>query len=198
MEEIKYIGQLKHQNIVKLIGYCYLTIDCRIHVYEFTPKGSLQSLLFRRGDDSVSLSWNRRLNIAVGVAKGLAYLDTTKANIRDHMFTSSMILIDSNYNAKLSNLELEKKYDARVPPEYKVTGNAKGEACLYNVVGLAKAYLRSEEKMLHIMDPSIEGQYSSAIATQAILLAMRCLMKDSELRPDADELVRELEQMQEW
>ncbi|XP_076900549.1 putative serine/threonine-protein kinase PBL9 [Bidens hawaiensis] len=118
--EIYYLGQLNHQNIVKLIGYCHLTVRCRIHVYEFMPKGSLQSLLFRRGVDYEPLSWNRRLNIAVGVAKGLAYLDTTKANIRDHVLTSSMILTDSNYNAKLSNLVVDKTYSGYLAPEYKV------------------------------------------------------------------------------
>lgn len=47
------------------------------------------------------------------------------------------------------------------------------------------------------MDPRIEGQYSAAVATRAALLAMKCLMKEPRHRPDADELVKALEQIQE-
>ncbi|XP_076947974.1 receptor-like cytoplasmic kinase 176 [Bidens hawaiensis] len=191
--EIKYLGQLNHQNILNLIGYCYLETDRRIHVYEFMPKGSLHCLLFRRGDDSEPLSWNRRLNIAVGVAKGLAYLDTTKAHMWRHLLTSSMIPIDSFakgevYRFGVVLLELLTGW----PAFDKNQPSGKQE-----VAEFAKTYLRSEGKMLDIMDPSIEGQYSSAVATRAGLLAMRCLKRDHKLRPDAAELVKQLEQMQE-
>lgn len=44
--EINYLGQLNHQNLVKLIGHC-LEDDHRMLVYEFMPRGSLENHLFR-------------------------------------------------------------------------------------------------------------------------------------------------------
>ncbi|XP_076900565.1 putative serine/threonine-protein kinase PBL9 [Bidens hawaiensis] len=123
-DRIRILRTAKSPEYCKVNRLLQFEVDCRIHVYEFMPKGSLHCLLFRRGDDSeVPLSWNRRLNIAVGVAKGLAYLDTTIAHIRDHVLTPFMILIDSNYNAKLSNLVVDKTYSGYVAPEDKVKGN---------------------------------------------------------------------------
>ncbi|GKA94430.1 receptor-like cytoplasmic kinase 176, partial [Tanacetum coccineum] len=65
------------------------------------------------------------------------------------------------------------------------------------LVVFAKPFLTSKRKILHIMDPRIEGQYASAVATRAALLAMKCLMKEPKHRPSADELVKALEQIQE-
>lgn len=44
--EVNYLGQLRHPNLVKLIGYC-TDGDNRLLVYEFMPKGSLENHLFR-------------------------------------------------------------------------------------------------------------------------------------------------------
>jgi serine/threonine protein kinase len=45
--EVDYLGQLHHENLVKLIGYCS-DGDNRLLVYEYMPKGSLENHLFRR------------------------------------------------------------------------------------------------------------------------------------------------------
>lgn len=44
--EINYLGQLRHPNLVKLLGYC-LEDDHRLLAYEFMPKGSMENHLFR-------------------------------------------------------------------------------------------------------------------------------------------------------
>lgn len=44
--EVNYLGQLHHENLVKLIGYCD-EADNRMLVYEFMSKGSLENHLFR-------------------------------------------------------------------------------------------------------------------------------------------------------
>ncbi|KAL8100249.1 hypothetical protein AgCh_032481 [Apium graveolens] len=107
LAEINYLGTLTHPNLVKLIGYC-LEEEHRLLVYEFVPQGSLENLLFRRSSYFELLSWNLRIKIALGAAKGLAYLHSSLAGVIYRDFKTSNILIDSNYNAKLSDFGIAK------------------------------------------------------------------------------------------
>ncbi|CAH1452806.1 unnamed protein product [Lactuca virosa] len=63
------------------------------------------------------------------------------------------------------------------------------------LVVFAKPFLSSKQKILHIMDPRIEGQYATSVATRAAMLTMKCLMKEPKHRPSADELVKALDQI---
>ncbi|XP_047333215.1 receptor-like cytoplasmic kinase 176 isoform X2 [Impatiens glandulifera] len=105
LAEINYLGLLKHPNLVKLVGYC-LEDDHRLLVYEFMPKGSMENHLFRRGSYYQPLSWSLRMKIALGAAKGLAFLHGEDAKVIYRDFKTSNILLDSNYNAKLSDFGL--------------------------------------------------------------------------------------------
>ncbi|XP_065872483.1 probable serine/threonine-protein kinase PBL10 isoform X1 [Euphorbia lathyris] len=103
--EIK-TGKLCHPNLVKLIGYC-LEDDQRLLVYEFMPRGSLDQYIFRSNSSYQSFSWNLRLKIALGAAKGLAFLHD-EANVIFRDLKTSDILLDLNYNAKLCDFGLAK------------------------------------------------------------------------------------------
>ncbi|XP_068667565.1 receptor-like cytoplasmic kinase 176 [Aristolochia californica] len=107
LAEVNYLGQLYHPNFVKLIGYC-LEDDHRLLVYEFMPRGSLENHLFRRGSYFQPLSWNLRMKVALGAAKGLAFLHSAEINVIYRDFKTSNVLLDSNYNAKLSDFGLAK------------------------------------------------------------------------------------------
>ncbi|KAK2966569.1 hypothetical protein RJ640_009341 [Escallonia rubra] len=151
--EINYLGQLSHPNLVKLVGYC-LEDEHRLLVYEFTPRCKVDNHLFRReffllGAGSSyfqPLSWNLRMRVALGAAKGLAYLHSPEAKVIC-MFKSSNILIDSDYNAKLSGFELAKdRSDDResdvlpqlmgtydyAAPEYLATGHLTARSDVYS------------------------------------------------------------------
>ncbi|KAG2408869.1 serine/threonine-protein kinase [Vigna angularis] len=104
--EVNFLGRLSHPNLVKLLGYCW-DEDELLLVYEFMPKGSLENHLFRRNPNIEPLSWNTRLKIAIGAARGLAFLHTSEKVIyRD--FKASNILLDGSYNAKISDFGLAK------------------------------------------------------------------------------------------
>ncbi|KAH9616005.1 hypothetical protein KSS87_006244 [Heliosperma pusillum] len=103
--EIQVLGQLRHPHLVKLIGYCSEE-DNRVLVYEFMPKGSLENQLFRRF--STSLPWSTRLKIALGAAKGLAFLHEAPTPIIYRDFKTSNILLDSDFTPKLSDFGLAK------------------------------------------------------------------------------------------
>lgn len=107
LAEVNYLGQLSHPHLVKLIGYC-LEDEHRLIVYEFMPRGSLENHLFRRGSYFQPLSWSLRLKVALGAAKGLAFLHSAETKVIYRDFKTSNILLDSSYNAKLSDFGLAK------------------------------------------------------------------------------------------
>ncbi|MED6156105.1 hypothetical protein PIB30_011566 [Stylosanthes scabra] len=105
LTEVVFLGQLSHPHLVKLIGYC-CEDEHRLLVYEYLPRGSLENQLFRRY--SASLPWSTRMKIAVGAAKGLSFLHEQKKPVIYRDFKASNILLDSDYNAKLSDFGLAK------------------------------------------------------------------------------------------
>ncbi|KAD1066238.1 hypothetical protein E3N88_43341 [Mikania micrantha] len=103
--EVDVLGDLLHPNLVKLIGYC-IEDDQRLLVYEFMPRGSLENHLFRR---SLPLPWAMRMKIALGAAKGLAFLhEEAERPVIYRDFKTSNILLDVDYNAKVSDFGLAK------------------------------------------------------------------------------------------
>ncbi|XP_074585619.1 putative serine/threonine-protein kinase PIX13 [Curcuma longa] len=105
--EVNFLGRLSHPNLVKLMGYCLEDKELLL-VYEYLSRGSLENHLFRRGATFESLSWNTRLKIAIGAARGLAFLHSSKRQVIYRDFKASNILLDVNYNSKLSDFGLAK------------------------------------------------------------------------------------------
>ncbi|KAH0667489.1 hypothetical protein KY290_030409 [Solanum tuberosum] len=102
MAEVHFLRNLHHQNLVKLVGYC-MEGHQRLIVYEFMARGSLENHLFR----SMVLPWCTRIRIALGAAQGLAYLhEEAQKPVIYRDFKASNILLDADYNAKLSDFGL--------------------------------------------------------------------------------------------
>lgn len=144
LAEVNFLGDLIHPNLVKLIGYC-IEDDQRLLVYEFMPRGSLENHLFRR---SLPLPWSIRMKIALGAAKGLAFLhEEAERPVIYRDFKTSNILLDAEYNAKLSDFGLAKDgpegdkthVSTRVmgtygyaAPEYVMTGHLTSKSDVYS------------------------------------------------------------------
>ncbi|XP_049935126.1 probable serine/threonine-protein kinase PBL3 isoform X2 [Nymphaea colorata] len=105
LAEVNYLSQLHHPHLVKLIGYS-LEGENRLLVYEFMPKGSLENHLFRRGVQP--LSWATRIKVAIGAAEGLTFLHNAERQVIYRDFKASNILLDADFNAKLSDFGLAK------------------------------------------------------------------------------------------
>ncbi|KAK8683108.1 hypothetical protein V6N13_039175 [Hibiscus sabdariffa] len=143
LTEVNYLGKLSHPNLVKLIGYC-CEDDHRLLVYEYMARGSLEKHLFRRV--GCSLTWSKRMKIALDAAKGLAFLHGAERPIIYRDFKTSNILLDENFNAKLSDFGLAKDgptgdqthVSTRVmgtfgyaAPEYVMTGHLTARSDVY-------------------------------------------------------------------
>ncbi|KAG2645350.1 G-type lectin S-receptor-like serine/threonine-protein kinase At2g19130 [Panicum virgatum] len=104
--EVNSVGIIQHINLVKLIGFC-CEGDKRMLVYEYMPNHSLDVHLFK-ADDTV-LDWNVRYQIAIGVARGLAYLHTSCRDCIIHCdIKPENILLDASFVPKIADFGMAK------------------------------------------------------------------------------------------
>ncbi|KAL7130990.1 hypothetical protein ABFS83_13G169100 [Erythranthe nasuta] len=106
--EVLMLSLLHHTNLVSLVGYC-AEGDQRILVYEYMANGSLENHLLNLAPDKKPLDWETRMRIAQGAAKGLEYLhETANPPVIYRDFKASNILLDGEFNPKLSDFGLAK------------------------------------------------------------------------------------------
>ncbi|KAJ0511863.1 putative protein kinase RLK-Pelle-LRR-I-1 family [Helianthus annuus] len=104
--EISALSDLKHTNLISIIGFCDEK-DEKIIITTYEANGSLQEHL-----NSPNLTWTQRLRISVGVARALSYLYYDKGRsygVIHRNVNCSTILLDENWEAKLSGFEISIK-----------------------------------------------------------------------------------------
>ncbi|KAJ4707885.1 Receptor protein kinase [Melia azedarach] len=106
--EVSIIGSIHHHHLVRLKGFCAEGTH-RLLAYEFMAKGSLDKWIFKKNKDEFLLDWDTRFNIALGTAKGLAYLhEDCDAKIVHCDIKPENVLLDDNFLAKVSDFGLAK------------------------------------------------------------------------------------------
>ncbi|XP_020589021.1 probable serine/threonine-protein kinase PBL28 isoform X2 [Phalaenopsis equestris] len=106
--EVDLMSRLDHTNLVALIGYC-ADGNARILVYEYMSRGNLQDVL--NGLSDLKLDWPLRLSVALGAARGLAYLHSNSEvgiPIVHRDFKSTNILLSDTLKAKICDFGLAK------------------------------------------------------------------------------------------
>ncbi|KAL8473725.1 hypothetical protein ACS0TY_030539 [Phlomoides rotata] len=149
--EMETIGKIKHRNLVPLLGYCKVG-DERLLVYEYMKYGSLEDVLHDRKKIGIKLNWFARREIAIGAARGLAFLHhNCIPHIIHRDMKSSNVLLDENLEARVSDFGMARLMSAMdthlsvstlagtpgyVPPEYyqSFRCSTKGDVYSYGVV----------------------------------------------------------------
>ncbi|XP_047048483.1 proline-rich receptor-like protein kinase PERK12 [Lolium rigidum] len=104
--EVEIISRVHHRHLVSLVGYC-VAQHHRMLIYEFVPNGTLEHHLHGRGVPV--MDWPTRLRIAIGAAKGLAYLhEDCHPRIIHRDIKSANILLDYSFEAQVADFGLAK------------------------------------------------------------------------------------------
>ncbi|GLT34205.1 hypothetical protein SLA2020_087320 [Shorea laevis] len=144
--EVEAIGRVRHKNLVRLLGYCAEGAH-RMLVYEFVDNGNLEQWLHGDVGPCSPLTWEIRMNIILGTAKGLTYLhEGLEPKVVHRDIKSSNILLDKQWNSKVSDFGLAKLLGSErsyvttrvmgtfgyVAPEYASTGMLNERSDVYS------------------------------------------------------------------
>ncbi|PQQ11703.1 putative receptor-like protein kinase [Prunus yedoensis var. nudiflora] len=209
INEVNLLGVVKHPNLVKLVGYCAEDDERgiqRLLVYELMRNKSLEDHLLVRFPSS--LPWMTRLKIAQDAARGLAYLHEEmdfQLIFRD--FKPSNILLDEDFNAKLSDFGLARQGPPEgtshvstsvvgtigyAAPEYVQTGRltAKSDVWSFGVVlfelitgrrAVERNLPRSEQKLLEWVRPYVSDSKKFHLIVDPRLEGQFCIKSAQKL-----------------
>nr|POE55145.1 l-type lectin-domain containing receptor kinase ix.1 [Quercus suber] len=164
MTEVKIFSQLRHRNLVQLIGWCHDGGEFLL-VYKFMPNGSLDSHLFGK---MIPLSWKVRYKISLGLASSLFYLHEEWEQCVVHRdIKLSNIMLDSSFNVKLGDFGLAWLMDHELGPQttglagtlgylapkYISTGRASKESNVYSF-GVVALEIATGRKSIDPMGPN--------------------------------------------
>ncbi|XP_044467953.1 probable serine/threonine-protein kinase At1g01540 [Mangifera indica] len=219
IKEVEAIGQARHKNLVKLLGYCVEGYK-RIIVYEYIDNGNLYQWLHGSLGELRPLTWKIRMNIIEGVAKALSYLhEDIEPKIVHQNLKSCNILIDHQWNPKISDVGIANLHG----PEWSSLSNCamgnsgildeKSDVYSFGVLIMEIVsgrvpvdhtqpqahlvdWLKSmvaKQKISFVVDPELPETPSTKELKRVILIALRCVDPEVKHRPKMGDVVHMLE-----
>ncbi|KAB5545267.1 hypothetical protein DKX38_013379 [Salix brachista] len=211
--EVEIISRVHHRHLVSLVGYC-ISDNQRLLIYEFVPNKTLQHHLHE--NELPVLDWPKRLKIAIGSAKGLAYLhEDCHPKIIHRDIKSANILLDDAFEAQAS---LRPMYLA---PEYASSGKLtdKSDVFSFGVVLLELITGRksvdagqplgdeslvewARPLLIHaletgelgeLVDPRLEKRYVESELFRMVETAAACVRHSAPKRPRMMQVLRALD-----
>ncbi|KEH41735.1 putative protein kinase RLK-Pelle-RLCK-VIII family [Medicago truncatula] len=175
--QLAIVSRLKNEHFVGLMGYS-LEANNRILVYQYASLGSLHDTLHGRkgvqgAEPGIILSWNQRVKVAFGAAKGLEFLhEKVQPSIVHRDVRSTNVLLFNDYEAKIADFNLTNQssdsaarlHSTRVlgtfgyhAPEYAMTGQINQKSDVYSFGVVLLELLTGRKPVDHTMP---KGQQS--------------------------------------
>ncbi|KAJ6716735.1 PROLINE-RICH RECEPTOR-LIKE PROTEIN KINASE PERK4 [Salix koriyanagi] len=186
--EVEIISRVHHRHLVSLVGYC-IAGEQKLLVYEFVPNSTLAFHLHGKGRPT--MDWPTRLKIALGSAKGLAYLhEDCHPRIIHRDIKATNILLDCNFEAMVADFGLAKlSSDTCTHVSTRVMGT-------FGLVEWATplcAKALEDGNYDELIDPALEGNYNPHEVACMISCAGASVSYSAKRRPKMSQIVRALE-----
>ncbi|KAJ0041258.1 hypothetical protein Pint_28023 [Pistacia integerrima] len=172
--EVEAIGRVRHKNLVRLLGYCAEGAH-RMLVYEYVNNGNLEQWLHGDVGSCSPLTWEIRMNIVLGTAKGYVapeYASTGMLNERSDVYSFGILIMEV--------ISGRNPVDCSRPPEE------------VNLVEWLKKMV-SNRNPEGVLDPKLPEKPNSRSLKRALLVALRCVDPNATKRPKMGHVVHMLE-----
>ncbi|XP_074307023.1 uncharacterized protein LOC141642204 [Silene latifolia] len=236
LAQVSVVSALNHEHLTGLLGYC-MEDGNRYLVYQYATNATLYDVLYGAKREAWGLSWDERVKIMYGAAKGLEYLheevtpsivhgDVRPSNVHIFDFLTSKIA-DFNLTRALIDDNAPRTISIRAPgsygydaPECATTGEITVKSDVYSfgvllleiltgrkpvddtlpeeeqdLVTWATPYL-SEDKVEHILDPRLDGDFPLEAVAKVAALAGLCIQDEPDFRPNMAIITTALEPLQ--
>ncbi|KAJ8770143.1 hypothetical protein K2173_011238 [Erythroxylum novogranatense] len=196
---ISTLGGMHHRNLVPLKGFCFESSH-RFVLYEYVQNGSLDKWLFNMEGEPNKQSWQQRLDIALGVARALAYLHSEcQICVAHGNLKLENVLLDEKLVPKLTDFGLRSLLQKETASSSESLSEGDiyrfGEMLLQIVV-----YKRDVlgDNLRHLADNiseklHIEDNMDAEVVERVVRVALWCLQEQPFLRPSIDEVMKVLE-----
>ncbi|KAJ4835430.1 hypothetical protein Tsubulata_037698 [Turnera subulata] len=196
---VSTLGRMHHRNLVPLKGFCFES-NHRFLLYEYVQNGSLEEWLFSIKHDQHERNWQKRLEIAIGVARALAYLHSEcQLCVAHGNLKLKNVLLDENWVPKLTDFGLRSLFQKEAasssesPPERDIY--MFGEMLLQIVTCKRDILSESVQHAIEEMNEkaNLADNMDSEGMERAVRIALWCTQNQPFLRPSIGEVVKVLE-----